>query len=74
MNFIGSAIEMTGIERKAYEDELANRRKPRMFSSTTLIGSPNTPYTLDFCPWLHRNFDAIVEAINADAVHSFSTW
>ena len=43
---------ISGIERKALEDNLANRRKPRMFSSANSTSSPATPYHLDFCKWL----------------------
>ena len=64
----------TGIERKAWEDDLANRRKPRMYASVDLTPSKPTDITLDFCAWLHRNFDALVESINAGTVHSYSTW
>ena len=45
----------TGIGRKALEDDIANRRKPRMYSSANLTGSPSTPYHLDFCQWLQSD-------------------
>ena len=64
----------TGIERKAWEDNLVNRRKPRMYATTDLSPSKPTDITLDFCFWLSRNFDGLVEAINAGTLHSFSTW
>jgi hypothetical protein len=49
MNTTGT---VTGIERKASEDDIANKRKPRTFSSANLTVSNKTPYHLDFCQWL----------------------
>lgn len=48
---------MTGIERvfgttKADEDNIAQRRKPRMYASINTDPSPATPYHIDFCMWL----------------------
>ena len=50
----------TGIEKKFQDDDLANRRKPRMY--TTLSGKQIfiPEYPLDFCIWLDRNFDMLV--------------
>jgi len=56
------------------EEPPAQRRKPRMYASANPIVSPETPYTLDFCQWLHRNFDGIVEARNNYLLFEFSTW
>ncbi len=43
---------MTGIDRKILEDEIAQRRKPRMYASINTEPSPATPYHIDFCIWL----------------------
>lgn len=43
---------VTGIERKAEEDNIVNRRKPRVYSSANGTMSVETPYDLDFCEWL----------------------
>lgn len=42
----------------------ANRRKPRVFATVDMTPSPETPYTLDFCMWLHRNFDTLKDVVN----------
>jgi hypothetical protein len=46
-------------------DPPANRRKPRTYS--TADGGKNDPprYSLDFCEYLHRKFDAILADIHA---------
>ena len=65
-----TGVSLTGIERQALEDNLANRRKPRVFSTPNATESPESPYTLDFCLWLHRTFDALVAEINAPNCHT----
>lgn len=64
---------MTGIEKKELEDEVARRRKPRTFSSLK-PGFDNTVVPLDFCFWLHRNFDSLVRAINERRLATFVAW
>lgn len=46
------------------EDPPANRRKPRQFATVDMTPSPATPYTVDFCMWLHRNFDDLAHDAN----------
>ena len=36
--------------------------------------SDKCPYPLEFCRWLHRNFDGLVEAINSHRLFEFETW
>ncbi len=64
---------MSGIKRHIQEENIANRRKPRMYASFD-FGSDESPYPLDFCMWLHRNFDGLVLAINAGTLHTYDTW
>ena len=61
---LGTA-QLTGIERQALEDNRVNRRQPRMYSSVNTDPSPETPYTLDFCQWVHREFDTLLDEIAA---------
>jgi hypothetical protein len=70
---LGTQTGRTGIERKAWEDSLANRRKPRVYASFE-FGSDKCLYPLDFCFWLHRNFDGLVEAINTYRLFEYDTW
>jgi len=41
-------------------DDPANRRKPRVYASFQQPTKSN-PYPLDFCIWLHDNYDALVQ-------------
>jgi len=70
---LGTRTALTGIERKAWEDSLANRRKPRVYASFEFSAN-QCPYPLEFCRWLHRNFDGLVEAINSYRLFEFETW
>lgn len=64
---------MTGIERVLLEENLATRRKPRMYASFE-FGRDEHPYPLDFCMWIHRNFDGLVTAINTYTLFEYVTW
>lgn len=67
----GTATHLLGVRQ---DDPPAQRRKPRMFASENPTSSPETPYTLDFCLWLNRNFDGLVEARNNYLLFEFATW
>jgi hypothetical protein len=43
-----------------HRDELANRRAPRMYASVDMGKCEPPTITLDFCHWLHRDFDGLV--------------
>jgi hypothetical protein len=64
MALTGTATALTGIEKQLLEDEVAKRRKPRMFSSLNTDPLLTTPYTLEFCRWLHHNYDTLLNEIN----------
>lgn len=67
--------QMTGIERVIYEENLANRRKPRMYASFEFeFGADEHPYPLDFCLRLHRNYDGLLDAIKAHTLFEYTTW
>lgn len=59
MSFSGAQL---GLLNKI-ADPPANRRKPRQFATVDMSPSPETPYTLDFCMWLHRAFDVLLDEI-----------
>jgi hypothetical protein len=50
-----------------------SQRKPRMFATFDLKKG-GYDYSLDFCLWLHRNFDGLVHAINTHTLFEFDTW
>lgn len=54
-------------------DPPADRRKPRTYASLK-PGVDCTEYPLDFCLWLHRNFEGLVHAINAHRLFEFEAW
>jgi len=56
------------------KDDLANRRAPRVYATTTTGKCEPSPITLDFCLWLHRNFDGLVDAINERRLSIFLAW
>lgn len=62
---MNTGTQLTGIERVLLEENVANRRKPRMYASFE-FGHDEHPYPLDF--------NGLVEAINATRVHLFETW
>ena len=63
--------KMTGIDRHFLEENLANRRKPRMYTTLATGAFEDCPYPLDFCVWLHRNFDGLLTAIHAGTISQF---
>jgi len=64
----------TGVDLRPDEDEPANRRKPRMYSSFQQL-SPANPYPLDFCLWLQRNFDFLLEQFELERKeHETNSW
>lgn len=52
-------------------DKDAERRLPRTYSSLDTAKKFDSPYTLDFCFWLARNFDGLVAAINGYKLFEF---
>lgn len=70
---LGTQQQLTAIERITLEENVANRRKPRMYASFE-FGSDKSPYPLEFCFWLARNFDGLVAAINSNTLFEFQTW
>lgn len=67
---MNTGAQLTGIERVLLEENVANRRKPRMYASFQ-FGSDKSLYPLDFCIWLHRNYENLVAAINSNTLFEF---
>jgi hypothetical protein len=75
---LGTALSQPYLKRWTQKDDEAfgppaDRRKPRTYASLK-PGIDCAECPLDFCLWLHRNFDGLVIAINGNRLGTFQAW